>query len=99
VARGRAAGGTSPGTTRGPGKGAAEDRGRRGWGRARPGRVTHGQGEGTRGREEEGEERGRGGGSSPRGSTIATTVHRITHRAKEVEERGDEVAELETKMR
>jgi hypothetical protein len=71
VARGRAAGGTSPGTTRGPGKGAAEDRGRRGWGRARPGRVTHGQGEGTRGREEEGEERGRGGGSSPRGSTIA----------------------------
>jgi hypothetical protein len=42
---------------------------------------------GAQGRKEEGEERGREGKSSPRGSTIATTIHRITPRAKEVEER------------
>jgi hypothetical protein len=40
--------------------------------------------EGGRGRGEEERERG---GSSPRGSTIVATVHQITPRAKEVEER------------
>jgi hypothetical protein len=49
---------------------------------APPGREH--AGEGGRGRGEGERERGE---SSPRGSTIAATVHRITPRAKELEER------------
>jgi hypothetical protein len=40
-----------------------------------------------KGGEGRGEGKREGGGSSPRGSTIVATVHRITPRAKEVEER------------
>jgi hypothetical protein len=51
-----------------------------------------GRGQGPAGARREGRRRERGGeerqgGSSPRSSTIAATAHRITPRAKEVEER------------
>jgi hypothetical protein len=94
-------GGTQPGEARGLGRhqgrraaggGARPGRGRAAKEGARPGRERGG-------REEEGEERGREGGSSPWGSTIVATVHRITPRAKEVEEREREIAAWETKMR
>jgi hypothetical protein len=54
------------------------------------GRGRGGQGARARlGREENGEEGGKreGGGGSPWGWTIAATIHRITPREKEVEDR------------
>jgi hypothetical protein len=56
-----------------PGRGRGAAKGQQG----RAGKEGGGRGEGKR----------EGGGSSPRGSMIAATVHRITPRAKVVEER------------
>jgi hypothetical protein len=111
IGDGHAAGGTWPGEVRdrddATGEGTCQGEGTRprndaGQG-GRAAREVAQAREGARGggrkreRRRDGERRGGGGGSTPRVSTIATTVHRITPREKEVEER--EVAARETKMR